>query len=251
MIDVSAMIGAYPFREVPHPDAVHLRQVLEREGLDGAWVGHLPTAFHRDPAAGNAALYRELTGHEDRLRPAPAVRPDWPHWQREIALAVEAGAHAVRAWPQYWALPPGSRALHDLAMACAAHGLTVVLTVRLEDSRQRHHLDFGSDLPAATVRDLARNATGARIVVVAAGRSFIEEVHWGLTPAERERVWFDTSWIWGPPEDDFAHLLRTIGPGRLVYGTGWPMRLAQVTRAHLALLPPDLARTTLSNPVEW
>ena len=34
---------------------------------------------------------------------------------------------------------------------------------------------------------------------------FIEEVHWGLTPVEREHVFWDTSWIWGPPLDDLFH----------------------------------------------
>ena len=30
-------------------------RVLDREGLSGAWVGHLPSAFYRDPTPGNAA----------------------------------------------------------------------------------------------------------------------------------------------------------------------------------------------------
>jgi hypothetical protein len=36
-------------------------------------------------------------------------------------------------------------------------------------------------------------------------------VHWGLTPEERRLVWWDISWIWGPPEDHLALLLETIG----------------------------------------
>jgi hypothetical protein len=108
-----------------------------------------------------------------------------------------------------------------------------------------------ADLPAATIREVARTGSGARIVVVAAGRAMVEEIHWGLTPAERELVWYDTSWIWGPPEDDFAHLLRTVGAARFVYGTGWPLRLAQVTRANLLLLPPDLQGVRLADPMAW
>ena len=54
MIDTNAYIGGYPFRHIPHPDPAILARVLEREGLDGAWVGHLPSAFYRDPAPGNA-----------------------------------------------------------------------------------------------------------------------------------------------------------------------------------------------------
>ena len=250
-VDVSAIIGAYPFRELPHPDADTLIGVLDREGIDRAWVGHLPSAFHRDPRKGNEALYRELSPHRARLDPVPAVRPDWPGWEREVARAVDEGATAIRAYPAHWGLGPGHPALVELARASARVALPVVLTVRFEDSRQRHALDAAGDLPAATVRALARAGTQARIVVIAAGRTMIEEIHWSLTPFERDLVWYDTSWIWGPPEDDFAQLLRTIGPARFVYGTGWPLRLAQVSRANLVLLPPDLANVPLADPGTW
>lgn len=250
-VDVSAVIGAYPFREVPHPDPRTLMGVLDREQIERAWVGHLPTAFHRDPQKGNEALYRELGAHRTRLDPAPAIRPDWPGWDRELQRASNEGVPAVRAYPPQWSLPPEHPALIELAHACSAHQLTLLLTVRFEDARQRHAVDVAADLPAATVRGIARAGTGVRVVVIAAGRAMIEEVHWGLTPAERERVFYDTSWIWGPPEDDFAHLLRTVGPSRFVYGTGWPLRLAQVTRANLALLPPDLSAPALADPMNW
>jgi hypothetical protein len=87
-----------------------------------------------------------------------------------------------------------------------------------------------------------------RLVVTAAGREMIEEVHWGLTPAEQKRVLWDISWIWGPPEDHLAKLFRTIGSERFVYGTHWPLRLTQNPRANLDLLPDDLANSPLGDP---
>lgn len=248
ILDVSALVGPYPFRELPHPDAATLVGVLDREGIAGAWVGHLPSAFHRDPRKGNESLYRELSAHRTRLHPAPAVRPDWPGWERELSRAVDENAGAIRVYPAHWGLGPDHPALVDLARAAARAALPLVFTVKFEDARQRHALDVAGDLPAATIRALARAGTQVRIVVVAAGRAMIEEIHWGLTQFERQLVWYDTSWIWGPPEDDFAHLLRTVGASRLVYGTGWPLRLAQVTRANLALLPPDLGGIQLADP---
>ncbi len=250
-VDVSALIGSYPFRDVPHPDAGTLLGVLDREEIPRAWVGHLPTVFHRDPRKGNESLYRDLVRHRARLDPAPVVRPDWPGWEKELDRAVAEGAAAIRVYPAHWGLGPEHPALVALAHACARAQLPMLFTVRFEDARQRHVIDVAGDVPAATLRGVARARTGARIVVIAAGRATIEEVHWGLTPAERELVWYDTSWIWGPPEDDFPHLLRTVGAGRFVYGTGWPMRLAQVTRANLALLPPDLWGARLADPATW
>lgn len=238
-VDVGAMIGGYPWRHVPHPEPAVLARVLEREGIAAAWVGHLPSAFWRDPAPGNAELYAALAPHPT-LHPAPAVRPDWPGWERHLRDAADRGVPAIRAWPQLWGLGPGDLAMARLLAACGEAGLVLVLQVRFEDGRQRHPLDTAPDLLPAQVRALARSPARTPIVVLAAGREFVEETAWALTDAERARLWFDFSWIWGPPDDQLATLFRALGPERFVYGTGWPLRLTQNPAALLALLPDDL-----------
>jgi hypothetical protein len=246
-VDVNALVGGYPFRHVPHPDPEVLVRVLAREGLAGAWVGYLPSAWHRDPAPGNEALYAQLEPHAGMLRPAPCIRPDWPGWELLLADALERDAVAVRAYPQQWGLGAGDRAMTALVAACGEASLPVVLTVRFEDLRQRHWMDSAGDLGGATIRALARSDARARLVVTAASRELVEEVHWGLTPEERERVWWDISWFWGPPEDHLAHLLRTIGGARFVYGTQWPLRLTQAPRASLDLLPADVSGVAMAD----
>lgn len=247
MIDCAAYIGPYPFRHLPHPDPEVLVRVLAREGLAGAWVGYLPSAWHRDPAPGNEALFAELASFGEVLRPAPVVRPDWPDWERALRDLVERGAPAIRAWPMQWGLGPADRGMRALALACGELGVPLVLTVRFEDLRQRHPLDVAGDLSAAHVRALARAGEAVRLVVTGAGRDLIEETHWGLTPEEQTRVFWDFAWVWGPPEDHLAHLLRTIGAGRFVYGTHWPLRLTQNPRANLDLLPRELASPALTD----
>jgi hypothetical protein len=239
-IDCAAFIGPYPFRHLPHPDPEVLVKVLAREGLSGAWVGYLPSAWHRDPAPGNDALFAALAPYRAMLRPAPVVRPDWPGWERALRDVVERGASAVRAYPMHWGMGAHDGALRALALACGALRVPLVLTVRFEDLRQRHPLDAAGDLTAAHVRALARAGTQVRLVVTGAGRELLEEVHWGLTPDEQQRVHWDFAWIWGPPEDHLAHLFRTVGAERFVYGTHWPLRLTQNPRANLDLLPPEL-----------
>ena len=101
----------------------------------------------------------------------------------------------------------------------------------------------------ATVKSLFKSRDTSSIVCATdAGRELIEEVHWGLTPAEQRRVWWDFSWVWGPPEDHLAHLFRTIGPSRFVFGSQWPLRLVQAPKANLELLPADLVAATLGDP---
>jgi hypothetical protein len=247
MFDANALIGPYPYRYVPHPEPDILVRVLEREGLSGAWVGHLPSAFYRDPTPGNTELFTALARHRDVLLPVPAIRPDWPRWRGALESAAQLGAPAVRAYPPQWGMGSHDANMLALARAGGELGLVLLLTVRFEDLRQRHALDTAGDLGAAAIRTLVRASATVHIVVTAAGREMIEEVHWGLTPAEQSRVYWDISWIWGPPEDHLAKLFRTIGAARFVYGTHWPMRLAQTPRASLELLPDDVDGGALSD----
>ena len=245
--DVNCWIGPYPFRYLPHPDPEVLVRVLAREGIESAWVGHLPSAFYRDPLPGNDALYAALEPHRALQRPTPVVRPDWPKWEQVLRDAVDRGAPAVRAYPPQWGMGPHDASMHALAIACGEAGVALLLAVRFEDLRQRHWMDTAGDLTAAAVRSVARVSPRTRIVVAGAGREMVEEVHWGLTPDEQSRVWWDISWIWGPPEDHLAHLFRTVGPERFVFGTGWPLRLTQNPRANLDLLPDDLRDARLGD----
>ena len=246
-LDTNTLIGPYPFRYVPHPEPDVLVRVLEREGLRGAWVGHLPSVFYRDPTPGNAALFTALAPHRAVLHPVPSIRPDWPRWERALRDVVEQGAVAIRAYPPQWGMGPANRALHALAAACGEISSILLLTVRFEDLRQRSQLDVAGDLDAATIRAVVRASPTTRILVTAAGREMIEQVHWGLTPGERARLWWDISWIWGPPDDHLAHLFRTVGADRFVYGSHWPMRLTQTPRANLDLLPDDLRDAPLAD----
>ncbi len=86
-----------------------------------------------------------------------------------------------------------------------------------------------------------RSDPGARLVITHADRPFIEEVHFGSTPEEAARLWWDISWIWGPPEDHLEAVLGTVGPARFVFGTGQPLRIPELSVAKLDLLdlPPD------------
>jgi hypothetical protein len=247
--DVNAFLGAYPFRRVPgtSPDAV--LAAMDRAGLDEAWVSHLPGIFWRDPHQGNGWLL-ETCGHNERLRPVPAVHPDMPGWQGVLAAAREAGAPAVRADPGHYGIAPAGPSMRALAAACAAADLALTLAVRLEDGRQRHPNDGAPELPAAAVRALVRSSPGVRLLVTHADRAFVEEVHFGSTPEEAKRIWWDVCWIWGPPEDHLETLLRTVGVERFVLGTGQPLRIAENGVAKLDLLDlaePDLAAIESGN----
>jgi len=233
--DTNAFLGAYPFRRVPGSSPEAVLRAMDRVAIDQAWVTHLPGFFWRDPTEGNGWLY-ETVRSEPRLRAVPAVQPEFAGWEAVLADAVAAGTPAVRCDPTFYAIDPVGTAMRGLVGACGEAGKLLVLAVRLEDGRQRHPHDRAPELPAAAVRALIRSHSAARLLVTHAHRGFIEEVHFGSTPAEAARLWWDVSWIWGPPEDDLATLLTTIGVERFVFGTGQPLRLPEASVAKLDLL---------------
>jgi len=234
-IDVNAFVGSYPFRRVPGTSLQALLAAMDRVDLDEAWVTHLPGVFWRDPTEGNAWLI-EATRHERRLRPVPAVHPGLASAPEALRAAIDAGAPAVRADPTFYGLDPAGAAMRALAGACAEAGMPLTLAVRFEDGRQRHPNDTAPELPAAAVRALVRSHPRIRLLVTHADRPFIEEVHFGSTPAEAARIWWDICWIWGPPEDHLQALLASVGAARFVLGTGQPLRLPENARAKLDLL---------------
>lgn len=233
-IDVDAFLGAYPFRRVPGTSPAALLAAMDRVGIDEAWVTHLPSLWWRVPGEGNAWLY-ETVAREPRLKPVPAIHPGLAGWEQALGEAADRGAPVVRCDPTYYGLDAGGPEMRVLAAACGAARLPLAMAVRLEDARQRHANDRAGELPAAAVRALVRSDEDVRLVITHADRAFIEEVHFGATPEEAARIWWDIAWVWGPPEDHLATLLDTIGVERFVFGTGQPLRLPETSIAKLDL----------------
>jgi predicted TIM-barrel fold metal-dependent hydrolase len=234
-IDVNSFVGAYPYRKVPGTSPDDLLRAMDRVGIDEAWVSHLPSVFWRNPAEGNPWLY-QTAGRQARFRAVPAVHPGLADWEATATEASAAGVPALRCDPMYYGVDPIGPEVRALASYCGEAQLPLLVAVRLEDARQRHPNDRAGELPPWAVRTLIRSDSRLRLVVTHADRPFIEEVHFGSTPEESARIWWDISWIWGPPEDHLQTLLGTIGAERFVFGTGQPLRLPETTVAKLDLL---------------
>jgi predicted TIM-barrel fold metal-dependent hydrolase len=247
MIDVNVFLGAYPWRRVPGTSPEAVLAAMDRVGVETAWVTHLPSLFWKDPAEGNGWLY-DTASKQPRFRPVPVVHPGLPGWEDDLTSAARHGAPAVRCDPGYLGLAPAGQDVLRLVRAAGDAGLPLLAAVRLEDGRGRHPLDVASELSPATVRTWLRQHPTTRVVITHADREFIEQVHFGATPGEAARIWWDISWVWGPPEDHLALLLATLGEDRFLFGSGQPLRLAETPLARLDLLDltPEARRAILT-----
>ena len=236
LLDHNALIGPYPFRALPDPTPERLIDDMDRLGIDSAWVGYVPSTWYRDPSAGDEVLFGELDDYRERLFPIPTINPAWPGWEEQIERARAESCPGIRAYPAHHGFGTAGPAMAELAAACADASLTLMLTMRIEDGRQRSRLDTAADLIGADVRNTVRAHPDVELIVTNADRAIVEEVHWGSTPQESSRIRYDISWIWGAPEDHLAHLHESIGPERFVFGTFFPFRLPENALAKLDLL---------------
>lgn len=252
-IDVNAFLGRYPFRRAPGGSPQALLEAMNRTGIDQIWISNLSAVFWRDPTEGNAAVYATSEAYQ-RFRPVPAVHPELPNWKDVLGDAQARGAPSVRADPTWYGIDPAGAGMRALVAECGGLGMPLLMAVRFEDGRQRHPNDRAPELPPWAVRGLIRSDPNARLLITHADREFIEQVHFGSTPPEAERILWDISWIWGPPEDHLAILLRTVGIERFTFGTGMLLRLPETSVAKLDLLdltPDERARIESRNVDEW
>ena len=233
-IDVNVFLGSYPFRRVPGTSPAAVLAGMDRVGTAQAWVSHLPSLFWKDPSEGNQWLY-EVAAAEARFRPVPSIQPELATWRDVLNEARRQRVPAIRCDPHFLGMDPTSLPMKNLASACGELGLPLMMAVKLEDSRQRHPNDVAADLAPSSIRTLLRMHPRTRLIVTHADRGCIEEVHFGSTPEEASRIWWDICWIWGPPEDHLATLVRTVGPERFLFGTGMPLRLPENGSAKLDL----------------
>ena len=235
MIDVAAFVGPYPYRYVENTSPQFLVGEMDEMGIEIAWTADLPSSLYKDPRGANRDLLKLLEPFRERLHPVLTIHPGMPDWKKDVDQAVKEGAPAIRAYPMQQGLEPAGREMKELVTVCAEERLALVLTVKFEDVRQRHPLDTAPDLPASAVRALARESQESVLVITAPDRSFVEEVHFGLTPEEAARVFYDIGWIWGPPSNDLDRIVRTVGARRFVIGTGMPLRIPDAINAKLDL----------------
>jgi len=229
ILDVNVLLGRWAFRRLPAEDAVTLREALSRAGIVKALVGSLDAVLYRDPAEGNERLYRAIRSARDFFTPAATLDPTYAGWTRELERARSEGCVAVRTYPAYQGWRLEETRVAEFFKACAEQRLPVVLTAAMEDARQRHGLDRPEDWRGAELRNLIERERDLRVLVANARADRIRTIALSLSDADRRRVGFDVSAVWGPFVDDLAACAREIGAGRFVFGS------------HAALKTPESA----------
>jgi len=258
VVDVNAYVGDWPFRPLRHNRPASLGRALQAVGVTRALVSPLAAIFRQECQSANAELLRALRGRGGFFVPVPAINPGYPGWEDDLEAALRARAPGVRLFPNYHAYLLDDPAIRAAVGQAAAAGLTIFISLRMQDERHHHPRMMVPAVPADEVASLARALPDARIIAGmaryteaesllaahAAGDvilSVSEESCPGQTATGHcpNGVFLDLSGVQGPV-GCVDLLAERFGAERLLMGTGAPLQypLPGVAKIHASELAP-------------
>lgn len=208
LFDASCRLGPSPWGEIRTSSAADILQLMDTTGIDRALVSHT-LSWRHDPATGNRQILREVKGH-DRLRPCWVALPDTcgelapPEKFAQDALGH--GVAAVRVYPRDHGFDLDGADFAGCAAACAEARLPLLVDLCETTWPALESLAAAHPQLALIVCE-----TGYRVLRRAAG-----------VLSRTANVYLDLSDL--STHEGLEWLCARFGPGRLVFGTGAPLR---------------------------
>lgn len=246
LCDVHTHIGHWPFRRLPFADARSLLREMDRLEIERAAVCHTHGVFYKNTQSSNEELLQELDRVRDRLLPVATLNPAYVGAEADFRQCVqEYGVAGLRLVPQYHGCPLDDPRSISLATAAGQAGIPVIVPRLLVDPRQRHRLDVEETVDLAALAAFARKVPGTTIVGVEYGL--------GADPGTVEilratpNLLFEISRIPFLNGRAIQGLLSTVGAGHLLFGTGMPFKVPEVSLLKMELLEDRAAREAIGS----
>lgn len=174
MLDASAFVGVWPFRNYPERMADQVIGALREVGFKGACFSPVEAILAPEPMAANRQLLQDLRDDGDThffTVVAPIIDPSQAVWAEHAEEMIETGSDRVRAFkiaPNYHAYSLEHPGADALAEALVTRNLALCIQLRMEDERSRHALMSTTGVPAQDVAAFAARHPRLRVLVCAA-----------------------------------------------------------------------------------
>ena len=222
IIDVNAYLGHFAFRRLRYNTAGSLLKLMDARKIDRAVVSSAAAITYRNAQSGNEEVDGEVKAHRDRLIPFAVINPTYAGWEDDLKTCHERldmrGLRLYPGWHNYRLSDP--RCL-DLVRAAAARGLVVSIPIRVEDPRERSWLVDVPDLSLDDLVALVRACPEARFLLLSG-------IGYARMPLGRQgshlpaNYCIEISRLTAFLDDELGALVKSLGPGRIVFGTGMP-----------------------------
>jgi predicted TIM-barrel fold metal-dependent hydrolase len=254
IIDVNAYLGHFAFRRLRHNTAESLLKLMDARKIDRAVVSSASAITYRNAQSGNEEVDVEVKAHRDRLIPIAVINPTYIGWEDDLKACHErSGMRGLRLYPGWHNYRLSDPRCLDLVRAAAARGLVVSIPIRVEDQRERSWLVDVPDLSLDDVAALVRACPEARFLLlngIGYARSPLGRAGGGLPANYRIEISRLTALL----DNEIGALIQSLGPGRIVFGTGMPFNYPDPALLKLEVLaasPEQKERIAWRNAAEW
>lgn len=223
LIDVSANIGHWPFRQTGLRTCGELLENMDRYGVEISLISNMNGIFYKDSHAANEELNREILSEKrfrKRFIPFAVLNPLYAGWKNDLlTCSRKLGFRGLRLYPQYHDYEVTDPACIEMVECARNEGLIIALTIRMVDSRLRSWMDLSTEWTLKNIIPLIREVPDARYLVLnVSGGMILNDEDTALV--KRTELLFDTS---GRNVADLGNLMRKYGTERFAFGTHSPM----------------------------
>ena len=148
LIDINASIGHWPFMHLRYNTCDGLLGRMNQFGVDISVVSNINGIFYKNTQSANIELHDEIKSERrfsDRFLPFAIINPIYAGWRDDLEFCMnKMGIKGVRLYPKYHDYEMTDPSLIELVKRARDHGLPVVFTMRMVDSRTRSWMDITS-----------------------------------------------------------------------------------------------------------
>jgi len=254
MIDVSAYLGHFAYRQLRHNTGAGLVAYMDRFGIQRAVVGSASAITYRNPQSGNEEVAAEVEAHRARLIPFAVLSPAYAGWEDDLKICQEQfGMKGVRLYPRWHNYKLSDPRCRALVNAAAERNMVISIPVRVEDRRQQGWLIDIPDVDLNEIAGLVRACPKARFNVANASGVAGSALVRGRDDVPTNFA-VDISRTSSEFENELGRLLKTLGEDRVLLGTAMPFQYAGIAFAKLDMLgASDALRQKIcsQNPARW
>jgi uncharacterized protein len=197
-----------------------LLALMDRSGIDAAFVSLAGGMFRFDAREANQQLALAVAGHPDRLWPVGTLDPTVPTWHEDLEDGLgRLGLAGYRLHPTYQGYSLTHPDVQKLAARLANAKCPLFLAHHVDEERYQHPAIRVGEVAVAELASLIQSAPRTTIVL----NSLKVEHALALLEAglPLDQVYLDINAM-DMPFDGLGSLVHTHGAGRLVFGSQMP-----------------------------
>ena len=228
IVDTNVSLFHWPFRRLPLDEPELLVKKLRSLGVAEAWAGSFEGILHRDISGVNRRL-ADLCAQYPELVPIGSINLELPGWEEDLRRCFdEHDMPGVRLHPNYHGYTLDDPRFSRLLELARERGRFVQLAACLEDTRTQHPRLSVADVDLSPLPAVMKPIPGATVQILnyRPRQPLLGKL--ATTPG----IILDTARV--EATDGIASLLRSVPPGRIMFGTHAPFLIpeAALIRIH-------------------